>query len=247
MPATPGPLSGLWWNTTESGWGISFTQRRNVVFAAWYGYESAGRPKWHVASSCTMPSALMASGTCSGSLYEVNGPTFFGVPFRPATPGQVTSSGNLQVDFQDPGHATMTIVVGGVSRRVEIVRQAFAPTVPLAIDYTDLWWNPSESGWGMAVTQQGNVMFLAWYVYDGAGKPVWYVASNCAVNAANDGCAGTLYRTTGPALGPTFNPSAVQVFTAGTVSLDFLSANIGTLNYTVDGVSDSKVITRQIF
>jgi len=72
-------------------------------------------------------------------------------------------------------------------------------------DYTDLWWNPGESGWGIAVLHQFSVMFLAWYVYDSAGKPVWYVASNCGVNASLNGCSGVLYRTTGPAFGPTFD------------------------------------------
>ena len=118
-------------------------------------------------------------------------------------------------------------------------------STPPAIDYTDLWWNPNESGWGMEITQQYSVMFLAWYVYDSAGKPMWYVAPDCVV--VGNGCSGSLYRTTGPALGPTFNPSAVQVFTADTVSLSFSDANNGTLSYTVNGASASKTITRQLF
>lgn len=55
--------------------------------------------------------------------------------------------------------------------------------------------------------------------------------------SGNGGCSGRLYRTTGPALGPTFKPSAVQVFTAGTISVSFSDANNGTLSYTVSGVS----------
>ena len=33
-----------------------------------------------------------------------------------------------------------------------------------AANYTDLWWNPNESGWGMAITQQSSTMFLAFLV-----------------------------------------------------------------------------------
>ena len=52
---TPGALSGLWWDSAESGWGLHITQRRNILFAAWFTYDAAGNPKWYVASSCTMP------------------------------------------------------------------------------------------------------------------------------------------------------------------------------------------------
>jgi hypothetical protein len=79
----PAALSGLWWNANESGWGIHFTQRGNNVFAAWYTYDASGNPKWYV-STCAMPSTTGTSGTCNGTLYEVNGPTFFGGAFDPA-------------------------------------------------------------------------------------------------------------------------------------------------------------------
>jgi hypothetical protein len=97
----------------------------------------------------------------------------------------------------------------------------------------------------MSITQQYGVMFLAWYVYDSAGRPVWYVASNCAVSG--NACSGTLYRTTGPAFGPMFDSSRIQVFIAGTVSLSFTDANNGVLSYTVNGVNATKTITRQLF
>src|SRR5205807_4107411 len=112
--------------------------------------------------------------------------------------------------------ASMTYTVAGQTRTVALSRQLFASgAAPPAVDYTDLWWNADESGWGMAIAHQYGVMFLAWYVYDATGKPTWYVASNCVVSGSN--CSGTLYRTTGPAFGPTFDPSRVQVSTAGTV------------------------------
>ncbi|HZZ94913.1 MAG TPA: hypothetical protein VFE23_20295 [Usitatibacter sp.] len=242
--ALPGTLSGLWWNPGESGWGIDFTQRRDIVFAAWYTYDANGNPKWYVASNCAMPSAGVTSGTCHGSLYEVNGPTFFGAAFNPAAVNVVTA-GSIAVTFMDTNNASFTYTVGSQTRTVSIVRQAIAGGSIPGVDYTDLWWNPNESGWGMAVAQQGSVMFLAWYVYDSSGKPVWYVASNCAVSSA--GCSGPLYRTVGPAFGATFDSSRVQVTPAGTVSLTFADPNNGTLTYTVNGVTASKAVTRQMF
>jgi CubicO group peptidase (beta-lactamase class C family) len=240
-----GALTGLWWNPNESGWGIHFTQRRDTIFAAWYTYDASGNPKWYVASNCAMPPGTTgASGTCTGTLYEVAGPGFFGTTFNPAAVNARTA-GSLQVAFQNAGSASMTYTLAGQTRTVPITRQVLAGTRPPGVNYTDLWWNPGESGWGMAIAHEGAVMFLAWYVYDSAGKPVWYVASNCAVSA--DACAGPLYRTTGPPFGPTFDPSRVQVSVAGTVSLAFTDPNNGTLTYTVDGQASSKTITRQVF
>ena len=241
----PGGLTGLWWNPNESGWGAHFTQRRNILFAAWYTYDGSGNPMWYVSSSCAMPEGSTGtSGTCNGTLYSVTGPAFFGVPFD-SSKVKPTAVGTLQVAFQDANNANMTWVLPSQTRTVAITRQLFAAGATPAIDYSDLWWNPSESGWGMGIAQQANVMFVTWYVYDDSGKPMWYVASNCAVNG--NGCSGTLYRTSGPPFGPTFNTSAVQVSTAGTVTLTFSDPNNGMLSFTVDGKSGTKAITRQLF
>ena len=242
-PTSPGALTGLWWNANESGWGIHFTQRGSNIFAAWYTYDAAGKPKWYVASACTGMTGT--SGTCTGTLYEVNGPTFFTPPFDP-TLVHVASVGSLTVNFTDANDATMTYTVGSVTRTVPITRQPVGVgTLTPAVDYSDLWWNPSESGWGIAMAQQNANIFLAWYVYDATGKPVWYVASNCSMNGSS--CSGTLYSTTGPPLGSGFDPHQVQVATAGSVIVSFIDANNAVLSYTVGSVTATKTITRQLF
>jgi len=245
-PTSPAGLSGLWWNPQESGWGISFTQRRNVIFGAWYTYDSSGKPKWYVASNCALPAGVTAtSGTCTGTLYQVSGPTFFGSTFDPGK-DNVASVGTLTVVFANANSATMTYSMNGQGRTIPIVRQAFQTgSTPPAVDYTDLWWNPSESGWGMVITQQYGVMFLAWYVYDDRGNPVWYVAPDCIVVGSS--CSGTAYGTTGPPLGPTFDPNAVHAIAAGTITVNFQDANNASVSYSVGGTSDTKLITRQTF
>ena len=242
----PAALSGVWWNKDESGWGINFTQRKNVVFAAWYTYDSAGAAKWYVAPNCPLSGGSGPNtGGCSSTLYEVTNPTFFGA-FNPAASPPVVA-GSMQLSFQTTDAAVLTYTVGAQTRVVSIIRQVFATgTTPPIVDYTDLWWNTAESGWGLAVTQQYMVMFLAWYIYDTSGKPVWYV-STCAVTSAQNGCTGPLFRTTGPPLGPTFNPALVHAAAVGTASLLFSNANNGTLSYTVNGFTSSKLVTRQIF
>ena len=65
--------------------------------------------------------------------------------------------------------------------------------------------------------------------------------------AGDAGCSGKLYRTTGPAFGPAFDPAQVRVAEVGTASLVFTDPNNGTLNFSVDGVTGYKTITRQVF
>jgi hypothetical protein len=116
-------------------------------------------------------------------------------------------------------------------------------------DYTDLWWNASESGWGVQVNLQADVIFLTLFVYGADGKPVFFVASDLRVaptTAPGETLfTGTLYRTTGPAFSSAFNPAAVGVQTVGSATLRFTSPTAGTLIYSVDGATVTKAITRQ--
>ena len=245
-PNSPSGLSGLWWNASESGWGISFTQRRNIVFGAWYNYDSTGKPKWYVASNCALPAGVTGtSGTCTGDLYQVSGPTFFTGAFN-STLDNVAKVGTLSVAFADANHANMTYTVDGQGRTVAIVRQSVGTgSTAAAVDFTDLWWNPNESGWGMVMTQQLGNIFIAWYVYDNSGNPVWYVIPNCAL--VGSGCSGTAYSTTGPPLGPSFDPNAVHATAVGSLTLTFLDANNASVSYTINGATGTKAITRQTF
>src|SRR5207302_4830485 len=44
-------------------------------------YDAAGNAKWYIAPNCTGPAGTR--GTCTGAVYEVNGPHFFGADFLP--------------------------------------------------------------------------------------------------------------------------------------------------------------------
>ncbi len=146
------------------------------------------------------------------------------------------------------GERVSSYTVDGKSRLITLEREIFATngTAP-AINFTDIWWNPAESGWGLAVTQELGAIFAAWYVYDANGRPMWYVAPNCNVAANGTSCSSPVYKTTGPVFGSTFDPHQVVAMEAGTMTLTFSDANNGVLTYTVDGFTGTKTITRQIF
>lgn len=113
-------------------------------------------------------------------------------------------------------------------------------------DYSDLWWNQNEPGWGVAILHHTtNVAFVAWYTYDSLGFPTWYVASSCRM--VGNACSGKLYETLGPPFGPTFNPNAVRVYEVGTITLNFTGRATGTMSYNVSGSTGFKAITRQPF
>jgi YVTN family beta-propeller protein len=239
--AAPGPLSGIWFNPNESGWGINFTQRGNDIFALWFTYDSAGNAKWYAGPNCTV-----SANSCSGTLYQVTGPTFFGTDFDPSK-RNVTAVGSLTVNFSGNDAASFTYNVGSITRTVAIQREPIATGAAPQINYTDLWFNPDEPGWGIAITHQASVMFAVWFVYDGSGNPTWIVVPNCPVDSTGGRCAGDAYRTTGPPLGTSFDSTRVQVFPAGGMALSFPDPNNGQINYLNDNLFVTKRITRELF
>ena len=119
---------------------------------------------------------------------------------------------------------------------------------PAAANYTALWWNPAESGWGVNFNHQGNTLFGTLFTYDASGAPLWLVMSN-GVESDAVSFAGDLFRTTGPAFNANpFTPiGAANVTRVGTMTVSFSGANAGTLRYTVNGVEVSKAIQRQVY
>lgn len=123
-----------------------------------------------------------------------------------------------------------------------------ASATTYSTDYTDLWYNAGESGWGVNVMQQDSVIFATLFVYGTGGNPAWFVASDLEPASAGSQSTftGTLYQTSGPYFGAgTFNPGAVGVIPVGTMTFTFVTPNSASLQYTVNGTLVTKSITRQ--
>ena len=115
-------------------------------------------------------------------------------------------------------------------------------------DFTDLWFNPNESGWGVNVIQQYNTMFATMFIYGTDTAPRWFVAPDVepAPAGSQNVFTGQLYQTTGPSFtATTFDPNAVTKTVVGTVTFTFDSTTTGTLQYVINGVPVTKRITRQ--
>jgi len=114
-----------------------------------------------------------------------------------------------------------------------------------ANDFSDLWWNPDESGWGLNIIQHGDgMLFATWFVYATDGSPTWYVIPGGAWKDAFT-FEGAIYRTSGPVLGN--SPwAAVTVTPVGDATLTFARGALAA-TLTVDGKTLSKQLQRQSF
>jgi len=248
---------GLWWNApaeSESGWGINFAHQGDVIFATWFTYDVGGKAWW-----LSMTATKTATGSYSGTLYQTHGPAFDTVPFDPAKVTR-TPVGSATLTFADVDDATFAYTVNGVAQTKTLVREVFGSRVPvctfgvqtsqaLATNYQDLWWatpGGSESGWGINLTEQGGIIFGTWFTYDLDGTPLWL--SVTATKTATGSYSGTLYQTYGPAFNAVpFDPARVTRKMVGTATFTFSDGANGTFAYTVNGVSQVKAITREVF
>ena len=143
--------------------------------------------------------------------------------------------------------AQMGSVAGGGDDRVLFSSLTAPPSV--TTNYGGLWWNApagSEDGWGISLAHQGDIIFASWFTYDVARNPLWMVMT--AYKTAEGVYSGTLYTTSGPAFNAVpFDPNAVVRTPVGTGTLTFVDANNGTFTYAVNGLLQSKTITRAGF
>ncbi len=116
------------------------------------------------------------------------------------------------------------------------------------LDYTDMWWvGAAENGWGISVTQHGSIQFNVIFAYDALGKSLWYVMPGGSFNAAGTVFTGSLYL---PASSPfsAYDKSKFVIGAAvGTATITYTSTSTATLAYTINGISATKSIQRQVF
>ena len=247
--------TALWFNAAESGWGLNVSHQGDTAFATLFTYTTTGGPMWLV-----MPAGTRQEGasTFTGALYRTTGPAFNANPFTPLGPANITEVGSMTVDlngstallgydFNESAYVSKVItkqVFGAAAANC----QATTGSRVGATNYQDLWWNPAESGWGLNLTHQGDVIFGTLFTYATNGQGLWLVMP--AGRRQSDGSfTGELYRTTGPAFNAVpFTPiGAANITQVGTMRLRFSNGENGTLEYSVDGAAVTKAITRQVF
>jgi hypothetical protein len=138
---------------------------------------------------------------------------------------------NVQAPNNVQNQTTVQFTVGVSNSSTTAIYPGNQPTV----NYSDLWWSPSESGWGLSIVQGAtNKLFAVWFVYNALGEPVWYTLQPSEWTSSNvyTTYTGPIYKTTGPYFGGAFNPASVGISQVGVGTLSFRYANNGTFRYT---------------
>jgi hypothetical protein len=96
----------------------------------------------------------------------------------------------------------------------------------------------------------GRFDLATWFTYDHDHTPMWLVVTALKTSPAL--MRGTLIRTSGPPFNaapfpPVGAPGGVTGSNVGTATFTFTDGNNATFAYTVNGVSQSKAITREVF
>jgi hypothetical protein len=172
---------------------------------------------------------LQASSECCGYYYDVMLGRFPAGTYKVIVP--VPGQKTVSVDFTIPPPA----------------RSAAYPGKVPALSFTDLWWSPTESGWGLSIFQGPfNDLFATWMVYGTDGKPTWYLMGSGRWTSSGSSTTyeAKVFRTSGPHFAQVFDPRRVDAVQVGTATLTFRDSMTGVFRFDVEGVSGMKNITR---
>jgi hypothetical protein len=230
-------LTDVWHDPGEPGWGVFLDQQGTALFAALFTHNAAGEATWFVMSN----GARQADGSFTGELYRARGPLATGRT-------SIESVGLMRFELGAANTAKLSYSVGSIAQTRTVERFRFGPglrkcawssdsskSAPQRMNFTSLWWNPGDPGWGVALSQQGERTFGILFVYDKDDRPAWYVMSS-GLEKASGAFGGKLYRA-----------ARGRIEEVGSMSLKFSTGNDGVLSYRVDGAEVEKDITRQTY
>ena len=225
------PETGWWWNPNESGRGFFVESQNGVTFVGAYFYDADGHAKWLVAGGQNAD-----PNNYTGPLYELSGgQTLFGGFVAPSAPSSV---GNVTVHFDDETHGTWTWPGGAIPIERQIFGGQGAPFQP----FSGWWWNPSESGTGYSVEIQGNYLFLVGFMYDDAGRQVWYFSAG-PMSSPSSYHGTVLQFANGQTMGGAYQPPSAPA-TVATLDLEFTAMNKATLTFSSSPSAADRLLTR---
>lgn len=127
-----------------------------------------------------------------------------------------------------------------------VARIAATGSVGPHSSFEGVWWNPSENGYGVSIAQNGDKLFIAWYLYGRDGQPSWVVMPSGAWNAARTEYSGQLYT---PAGSPYFAYDATRLDTRapiGAALIRFDASDAATLVFVVTDASGAAPGIKQL-
>ncbi len=242
--------SNTYWIPAEAGWGLNVLHQGDLVYATWYSYA----PDDGQVMFLTVEAPLQPDGSFAGPAFRVSGTPFAQINGSQAFTA-ATNVGNAQLRFDVEGRLSLDYQLFGVSQSKQLEPFIFDPAVPTcygsgvdrrqADNYSDLWWNPREAGWGLTLAHQGEVIFALWYTYGEGGRDQWYSASRL-VRQADGSYVGALQQPdSGVPLPDIAGPAtSFPIIEVGSASLRFSDGQNGIFRYSVGGIEQVKRIQR---
>ena len=207
---------------------LPFTTRNKKVLVATEGFAALNL----VTPDYVIPNGFIAIPSGSIDFAGVSTVTYSNLP----------SDGVTAINFRGEPMQNLATNFAGASASV-------GSTPPAAANYGGIWWKSpagSESGWGINFAHQGDTIFATWFTYDANGK-AWWLTMTASKNAQG-AYTGTIDSYRGPAFSATpFNPALVVTTPVGSGTLTFTDVDNGSFSYTVNGITQTKAITKSVF
>ena len=242
--------TATWWDENDPGWGVSTLDQGNGIGPYWFTYDEQNRPTWFMGLALPQP-----DGSFSGDLYS-----FTGTPFQDIRDIQsnkpATIVGSVKLDFAaDPHNMRFTTTIDGatVSRDVtrfnfngkDVVCKAVPSASPAMTNYSEMWWEPATTGWGIILLHLDQQIYAQWYTYETPDRAVFMTMG---LERQIDGSyTGTIYRQRdgGRAFKSGTNASSQPGSDAlGTASLIFLDGTRAEFDYVVGDQQGHHVLQR---
>lgn len=156
-------FQGHWWDPSRSGHGFEIFNAADQVMAVWYTYDTAAKPIWYTAQG---PRAELGVKAWPLQAHRWSG----GRISQSTTVGElrlvVKHTEQIAAEWYFPGSS-------GGNRGTAMLRPYLASTLINEVDHTGHWFDPTQSGWGFTLTEQGDTLGSVLYAYDASGAPTW--------------------------------------------------------------------------
>jgi len=197
-PVSAAPASGWWWQPAEPGRLYAIELQGNEVALTIAAWDEAGRPRWYETAVATL-----SGDSVDTTLFEPAGGPGLNGDYR--APGAPLALGALRLTFGSDVAAQLTFA--GSTTPLEPYRFAVAPVGPCVDPVSDSLLcsgfesadgastaraDPQAGGWRAAaeparryfIEAQHGQQLSAAFVFDEAGKPVWYLSGPQPIAAA---------------------------------------------------------------
>lgn len=111
-----------------------------------------------------------------------------------------------------------------------------------AENYSDIWYNPDEAGWGVTIADHDTNIFAVWLTYREDNRPTWFVIPGGVLSDDRRTFSASIYRTAAP-LGTNgaVDLTGVAATWVGNATFDFAPADLpagqARFRYTVGDIS----------